>query len=212
MPKVTLPDGKVLVGPAADAYLAAQKKAEKEAKKALEKKKVDALKSGDADAAWAAGAELASAKSSSNQSSTEAFQSAALDEIRSGSHGYRFYRITSAVDALSFNGSPCVSEETLKDGFARNHYGSRSYETYVATVTADVVLEVHPEHRKKNGKATISIADGCLVAVKEGEGVVHKHAVNFAMSKCTKLQSISVMHQYICAVIPKEMEASVCPV
>jgi hypothetical protein len=203
MPKVTLPDGKVLVGPAADAYLAAQKKAEKEAKKALEAAK----KSGDVAAACAAAAELASTKSSSNQSSSDAFQSATLDDVRSGSHGYRFYRITSAVDALSFNGSPCVSEETLKDGFAKNHYGSRSYETYVATVTADVVLEVHPDNMKKNGKASINISDGCIVAVKEGEGVVHKHAVNFAMSKCSKLQNVSVKHMYICAVIPSEMES-----
>lgn len=93
--KQTLPDGsvKVLTGGAAEAYLAAQKKAEKEAKKALEKKKVAAIKAGDADAAWAAKAELSSSNAAARMSASEDAQAEVLNEIRAGSSAYQFYRV-----------------------------------------------------------------------------------------------------------------------
>jgi hypothetical protein len=132
MAKEILPDGSVLVGPKADEYRRAQAKAQKAAKAKL----VEAKKAGDA----AAAAELAATKATPGLSSAAAASAAVLDEIRSGKHGYTFYRITT-VDGLKFSGV---------------HSRSGTLDEF----------ELHPSLLKKSGKAAIDISEGVMVAVR----------------------------------------------
>ncbi len=100
MPTYKLPCGRVLTGPAAQAEIDKQRKAEKEAAKAAKTKKVEALKSGDAMAVAAAESDLASVRAAGGGglSTAEAFQASVLDEIRSGKHSYSFFRVCRAAD------------------------------------------------------------------------------------------------------------------
>ncbi len=210
MPTYKLPDGRILAGAAAQAEIDRQKKLEKEAKKAAQNKKVEALKSGDASAAAAAVAELASTKSSAGLSSAAAFQAAVLDEIRSGSHDYTFYHIVD-LDGSQIHGSLHVSEESLREQYERAHgeKSGQSFEKFSSIVMKEQLLEPHPDLLKKNGKLAINIPEGSIVAIKIGEGVVHKHGVDFSQSSNVKLIHKSVSHNYICAIIPPDME-SIC--
>ena len=242
MPKVTLPDGKVLVGPAADAYLAAQKKAEKEAKKALEKKKVDALKSGDADAAWAAKADLASVKASAAMSTADAAQADVLAEISSGSSDYHFYHVMDAdwdSDSESVNNylqhnlgfgdnimglskdAPGPKEinlfigvRALTDEKIKEMYDSQKRDKSLAWFTDYLrepkVFEAHPSLLKKNGKMAVDVPEGGLVAVKTVRNVAQRKAYmsGAGPGMMLKIGDVTIHHQYICAVIPKEMEKS----
>jgi hypothetical protein len=228
MPKVTLPDGKVLVGPAADAYLAAQKKADKEAKKALEAAK----KSGDA----AAAAELASAKASAAMSAADVAQAEVLAEVRANPSAYRFYRVMPAdwesdeeliasyqrinlgfekaseapgpKDIHLFLGVRSITDETIKKMFEADTFNTQSLEFMTAFHRKSTILEMHPSLLKKNGKMSVDIPEGALVAVKSERNTAQRKArVSGAPgSTILALTDVSINHSYICAVIPPEME------
>lgn len=238
--KQTLPDGsvKVLTGGAAEAFLAAQKKADKEAKKALEKKKVEALKSGDASAVAAAKAELSSSNAAARMSGAEEAHAEVLNEIRAGSSEFQFYRVMAAdwesdeeliasyqkhnlgfdkaEDAPGrgkihlFVGVQCLSDEKIKEMYEAERGRRESLEWFTAHVKKPKVFEMHPSLLKKNGKMAVDIPEGAMVAVKSENNTAQRLAsVSGAPgSRITKLTNVNITHKYICAVIPPEMEAS----
>jgi hypothetical protein len=230
MTKVTLPNGKVLVGPAADTYLAAQKKAAKEEKKALEAAK----KSGDV----AAAAELASSKASAAMSAADVAHAEVLAEIRANPSAYRFFHVmaadweSDAEDISSYQrinlgfekasdapgpkelhlfiGERCLTDEKIKEMFEADTFNTKSLEYITAYHRQPTVLEMHPSLLKKNGKMALDIPEGAMVAVKSVRNTAQRKArVSGAPgSSILALTDVSINHSYICAVIPKEMEAS----
>jgi hypothetical protein len=220
MPKVTLSDGTVLVGPKADEYIQQQKKAEKEAKKNSQKKLIEARKSGDEETASAVAADLAAKKQSVHQSNADAFQSEIMHDINTHQrHPYTFYRISRPSDwnsdekqvnsyiqcNLKYNLNDAPTEKDL-----HLYMGDADYKWYNAGMTTitvkDKVLEVHPSLLKKNGKLAIEIPDNCVVAVRGESNTAQRIAASHNYSKCQVLREVDISHSYICAIIPTEKE------
>ena len=238
MPTFKLPCGKILTGQAAVDAEKKQKKEEKESKKAAEKKMLDARKSGDVGGAAAAAAELSSSNAAAKMSSADAAQAEVLAEIRGGSSEYRFYRVMPAdwetdEEAISyyqrinlgfekasdgpgpkdinlFLGVRMLSDEKIKEMVEKDTFNTTPLERLTAFYRQPTILEAHPSLLKKNGKMAVDVPAGALVAVKS----VHNTAQRMARvsgapgSQILKLTDVYINHTYICAVIPREMEAS----
>jgi hypothetical protein len=182
MPKVSLPDGSVLVGHKADEYIKNQKKAEKELKKELKAEVKDALRMGCGAAAKAAKAELKAASSPATKAEMEAakaaaaaaailadpelFQTEVLREIRTNPiHLYCFKSITRKADVEGVDKERVKEymKHASKDADVNNLFISVFHDeaaTYNGSSTLTHVLEVHPALR------TVEIPIGAVVAVE----------------------------------------------
>jgi hypothetical protein len=218
MPKVTLPDGSVLVGPKADEYLKAQAKAQKAAKEDAKKKVVEAKKAGDEDAAAAAVAVLEASKPC-HLSNADAFQAETMKVLETTHrHDHHFYHVMRADWTgdekqirsylscnLAYDPKDAPSEKDIHL-FA----GNATYVCWnagVNTCESNVILEVHPSLLKKSGKMAIDIPEGALVAVRHERNSAQRLATSHSYAKCKVIREVNINHSYIVAVIPREREA-----
>ena len=224
MPKVVLPDGKVLVGHAAEEYIRKQKAAEKEAKKAAELKVAVARAAGDEGGAAAAAADLKEMKSAALMSNPEAFMASVMKEIETTKkHGFHFFVVNGPADwkradkeevdayiggslrYIEEKDAPSEKELHLFMGGAK--YLALDGSKVVEIEKPNYVLEVHPQLLKKNGKVGVEIAPGSVVAVKhtvvEGSRVVRTRAPHSSFAT-KRVQNTMIHHHWIYAVVPEE--------
>lgn len=166
MPKVTLPDGSVLVGGKAEEYLRAQKKAEKEAKKSGAPVKAEGPP-----------------KKKAGQTDADFLQETSLASLAAGAAGFSTVTLSHALDWDH------VEEERLGNAAHRRSHGMtgasvrKDHPLFVALVDGEKkVFEVH---------ADILKSKSALKTIEAGAQVVVQHVDEGYITRLARVQIVS---------------------